>query len=111
MNVKKYADEIRALMDSIYADLDLGCYAAYGVRVQDVPYKLGRIDHVSHMWDNGEDTGMELDGICCTSVTMLDLASSYYGDHVAIIAGDNYIYGDDPGEIIISDPVVIAILS
>lgn len=45
------------------------------------------------------------------SVTMLDYAGNYHGDHVAIIAGDDYIYGDDPGEIVISDPVVIAILS
>jgi hypothetical protein len=35
----------------------------------------------------------------------------YFGDHKAIVAGDFAECGEDPGEIIISDPVVVEIIA
>lgn len=35
----------------------------------------------------------------------------YYGDHVAVIAGNSWDYGEDAGEIVIHDPIVIEILA
>lgn len=38
-------------------------------------------------------------------------APEYYGDRAAIVAGNSYEYGEDDGEIIIADPVVIEIIA
>jgi hypothetical protein len=35
----------------------------------------------------------------------------YFGDHKAIIAGNFAECGEDPGEIVISDPVVVEIIA
>lgn len=35
----------------------------------------------------------------------------YYGDYVAVIAGNSWDYGEDSGEIVIHDPIVIEILA
>ena len=35
----------------------------------------------------------------------------YYGDYVAVIAGNAWDYGEDAGEIVIHDPIVIEILA
>ena len=89
-------------------------YEVIGVRVQEVPFELGSIDHVSHVWDDGEDTGEELSGLSCCRVDSLRDANSngyYYGDYVAVIGGIRYEYGEDIGEIVIADPVVIAIIA
>lgn len=92
-------------------------YDCVGVRVQGEPFELGPIDHVSHIWVDGDDTGEELPGICAQDVHTLERYNDpvrygvYPGDHVAIIAGDLDSWGVDPGEIIIRNAVVIDILS
>ena len=86
-------------------------YAAIGFRSQDVPFALGSIAHVSHIWDNGDDTGEDLPGICVCSVKLVDRNPDYYGEHCAVIAGNAYEYGEDEGEYIIRDPEVIAIIA
>lgn len=63
-------------------------YAAIGFRSQNVPFELGAIDHVSHIWDNGDDTGEDLPGICVCSVKLVDRNPDYYGEHCAVIAGN-----------------------
>lgn len=35
----------------------------------------------------------------------------YYGDYVAVIAGNAWDYGEDAEEIVIHDPIVIEILA
>ncbi len=86
-------------------------YETIGVRVQEQPFELGSIEHLSHVWDDGEDTGEELGGICCTAIDLLDAVDcEYYGDHVAIIGGSLNSYGEDAGEIIIEDAEVLAII-
>lgn len=96
-----------------------GEYTYYGIRTQVEPYELGEISHTSHIWDNGDDTGDELDGISCTAITSRavqmhgDGTSSmgtYFGGHIAIIAGDSIEYGADEGEIIIKAAVVVQII-
>lgn len=87
-------------------------YGKFGVRVQDVPFEMGEIDHVSHVWIDGEETEEELAGICAQDVETLDSCKNeYFGDHVAVVAGNDYEYGEDAGELIIRDPVVVAILA
>jgi len=72
-------------------------YGYIGIRVQEEPFELGEMDHVSHIWDNGDDTGVELDGICVCSLDRLGV-NNYFGDHVAIICGNEAEYGEDDGE-------------
>lgn len=99
-------NKIKNLID----ELELDCeYGYIGVRVQDVPFELGPVEHLSHVWVDNEDTGEELSGICATRVDQIG-ANYYYGDHVAIICGDSAEYGEDVGEIIIEDAVVAAVI-
>lgn len=100
-------EQARAIADELSMD-----YEVFGVRVQDVPFTMGAMDHASHVWDNGDDTGEELDGVCAQDVKTLNKYHNvYYGDYIAVVAGNDYSYGEDAGELIISDPVVVAILA
>ena len=85
-------------------------YEAVGVRVQDVQFELGEMDHVSKVWIDGEETDEELDGVCVTDVNSLGV-NEYYGEHMAVVAGNKFCYGEDFGEMIIKDAQVIAILA
>ena len=86
-------------------------YGYIGVRVQEESFELGTLNHCSHIWDDGEDTGEELDGVCAVHVDHLEAVTcEYYGDHVAIICGNRAEMGEDVGEIIIEDAVVAAII-
>lgn len=86
-------------------------YEYIGIRIQDdIPFKLGKMSHNSHIWNDGDDTGEELPGICVIDGHKAHLITSYYGNHAAIICGDHAEYGEDKGELIISDPIVITIL-
>lgn len=87
-------------------------YEVIGVRVQDEPFNLGEIRHLSHVWVDGEDTGEELDGICAQDIrTVGKVNNGYIGAHIAVIAGNQYTYGVDVGELIIEDAVVVEILA
>lgn len=90
----------------IAAEMDLDSkYGYIGIRVQEEPFELGEMDHFSHIWDNGDDTGIELNGVCATDINST-MAPEYYGDHIAIICGNCAEFGEDVGEIIIRDAVV-----
>ena len=89
-------------------------YTYIGIRTQEEEFELGEIDHLSHIWDDGDDTGEELDGICAISVKAdrwQKLVNAYYGDHMAILVGNDADYGEDVGEIIIKDAEVVKILA
>lgn len=91
----------------------------FAIRTQDVPFEMGKIDHHSFVWDRGEMTDEELDGICATVIDTNDIERSlnrhnregYYGEHIAILAGGYSMSGEDAGEIIMETPDVIAILA
>lgn len=98
-NIKKVAEEMGLSWD----------YEFVGVRVQEQDFELGTIEHLSHVWDNGDDTGVELDGICACKLDRLGV-NQYYGDHVAIICGNDAEYGEDDGELIIRDAEVVKVI-
>lgn len=98
-NIKKVAEEMDLSWD----------YEFVGVRVQEQEFELGTIEHLSHVWDNGDDTGVELDGICVCSLNRLGV-NNYFGDHVAIICGNEAEYGEDDGELIIRDAEVVKVI-
>lgn len=98
-NIKKVAEEMDLSWD----------YEFVGVRVQEQDFELGTIEHLSHVWENGDDTGVELDGICVCSLDRLGV-NNYFGDHVAIICGNEAEYGEDDGELIIRDAEVVKVI-
>lgn len=103
----KMIEKVKELATDIYRE-----YEYIGIRVQDeTPFELGNLDHVSHVWVDGEDTGEELGGACVIRGDRAELAKSYFGDYVAIIGGNSAEYGEDDGELIISDPVVLEVLA
>jgi len=89
---------------------DFEGYEWVGIRVQEQPFELGGLNHRSSVWVDGDETGELLDGLCAIDYRHLHNAQSYYGDHMAIIAGNRATWGDDPGEIIIEDAVVVEII-
>ena len=98
---------IREIIEDKELDFD---YGYVGVRVQEEPFALGEIDHASHIWEDGDDTEEELDGICAINAVSLEIAPEYFGDHVAILVSDNATYGEDAGELIMKDAEVAAII-
>lgn len=98
-NIKKVAEEMGLSWD----------YEFVGVRVQEQEFELGTIEHLPHVWDNGDDTGVELDGICVCSLDRMGV-NNYFGDHVAIICGNEAEYGEDDGELIIRDAEVVKVI-
>ena len=90
-------------------------YDYIGFRVQEVPFSRGEMNHRSHVWDDGNDTGEELDGVCALDVRSMFFRPSrygeYIGDYAAIVAGNYAEYGVDAGEIVISDPVVVEVIA
>lgn len=98
--------QIQEVAEELFYD-----YEVIGVRVQEQPFELGEMSHTSHIWVDGEDTGEELNGVCAVLYDRLNGAHHYFGDHVAIVAGNSFSYGEDPGEVIIEDAVVVEILA
>lgn len=89
-------------------DLDLE-YGYIGIRVQDEEEKMGEtISHKSHVWDDGDDTGKELNGVSALLVGHTDTLSQYVGQHVYLIGSDEVEFGEDAGEVVMTDPVVLA---
>lgn len=108
--------QMQSLLETIREEYDWD-YAYIGIRTQDEPFALGEMDHCSHIWVDGDDTGDELPGVCATSIDSAsvkyhcdDTIGGYCGDHCAIIAGNSVEYGEDADEYIICDPVVIHIV-
>jgi len=95
------------IIDKYYWDED---YSFIGIRVQETPFELGTINHKSLVWEDGNETDEELEGICVVDIKYFKSCSSYYGQYVAIICGNNAEIGEDAGELIIQDAVVVEIL-
>ena len=101
------AQEIREIMEELKWD-----YEMVAIRTQEEPFELGAIDHRSHIWEDGDDTGEELDGICGTTESGIEMHmnGTYFGGHVAMIAGKEYEYGEDAHEVIIRDAECVRII-
>ena len=112
INWGKLPEEILNSIEAAKAEYG---WDSIGIRIQeDIPFTVGPINHVSRVWIDGEETEEELPGICTISATCIYIlckaATGYIGDHVAIIAGDVVQYGEDLGEVIMSDAEVVEVL-
>lgn len=105
-------DRIKARAEELHDN-----YEYVGLRIQDEEaFELGELDHCSHIWADGDDTGEELNGVCVLSLTSghvdwAKLAGTYFGDHAAIVCGFEASYGEDLGELVIADPEVVEIIA
>lgn len=106
------AVELREIAEKYQGEYDI-----VGARTQEQPFQIGDIDHVSSVWEDEEETEELLGGI---SVTDIDSDSvkmhtgesinRYFGEHMAIICGDRVSYGEDAGEVVIANAVVVEII-
>lgn len=101
--------EIKAIIDKHYDE-----YSYIGVRIQEMPEDVGTtMTHLSHIWDNEEDTGNLLGGVCAVDIEQmeqiseLDRESGYFGTYAVILGTDYATYGEDAAEIIMRDPEVL----
>lgn len=88
--------------------------------MDNVIYNVGDCVADSRIWDDGEPSDETLDGTCCIGLASdanaddidaaLEAADNYFGDKVYLIAGDGMEYGEDSGEYVIRNAVVIAII-
>jgi len=97
-----------------------GIYEYVAIRTQEEPFELGQILHESSVWVNGDETENKLDGISATDINSPAVQMHvdknyrygyYFGHRKAIICGNRATYGEDVGEVIISDPVVMEVLA
>lgn len=107
-----------------------GEFEYYGIRSDEtIEYKAGDACYESHQWwqdepENGDMEyneemqcwdGGELPGTCALKVSedsdiqkILDYSRRCYsGKHITLIAGDRAEYGNDEGEIIIGNAIVL----
>ena len=116
MAMKLTPEMIEKAIAAIKADEN---HEEFGIRTQEIPFEYGKIYHHSYMWDRGDVTDEELNGICATKIDPDDIVKSltrhtregYEGDHIAILAGGYTTAGDDPYEVVMETPDVIAILA
>lgn len=103
-------------------------YLSLGLRATrpDEHYRIGDRARNSYDWDYEADCSSddELDGTCAVEIDWVDTADEliaeiertlqtveqYHGVHVVLLGGDNSSYGTDPGEIVISNARVLAII-
>ena len=113
-------EQLKAEIEAVENELSCTNYAVLGIRTQEEPFELGAMDHVSSVWVDSDETDELLDGVSATSTDSRFIAShtadwrqvrfSYFGEHTAIIAGDSYSCGEDEGEVVIENPVVVRVI-
>jgi hypothetical protein len=108
-------NEIKTIANKYKTD-----YKVVAIRTQEEPFVLGGVSHLSHVWDNGDDTGKLISGLCATTIRSNAVimhsdehtcrTGYYYGSYQAIVCGNNYKYGADKGEVIITDAIVVEVI-
>ena len=125
-------NEIQKIINIIENDDD--CFAFYGIRATTEEHSAGEELSNSFVWIDGEKTEEELDGISTMGIKDLteeaviraikclgrdaceyfgvkaNVFHSYVGQNFVLIKGDSATAGDDNGEWVIKNPVVVAVL-
>jgi len=122
LNVRRI-EEIKWLLNHEVTNFD--DYAHIGIRFEDRKHSVGdtcanskgnpdRFDERSFPeYGTAEYEELEeLNGACAYSIRnfMPSESATYFTDHAYIVAGNNAEYGEDDGEIIIEDAVVLEVL-
>lgn len=109
------------MINKIAQAVDASDYEYYGIRIDDgANYSVGDYTADSRIWIDGEPTGKTLDGTSAVGfrftasadeiAAAVDLASIYYGNRMYLLGSNSIEYGEDAGEYIMHDAVVVAIL-
>lgn len=104
-------EAIESILNRIEEIIEESEFEYIGIRVQEDEFVKGEILDNSYVWIDGESTDEELDGTCAVMLKDAELAKRYFGDHIAIIGGNNMEYGEDLGEIIIKNAEVMEVLA
>lgn len=104
--------ELKDIIDNNDWDID---YGKFGIRIQEQPFELGVMEHISKVWVDGDETDEELDGVCAIDLNAPDAEKAlngigYFGSNIALIASNSFVYGQDAGEVILKDAEVLYIL-
>ena len=134
---KTHGDKLAGVSDSLRSQeetasqqieklINQNTYAWYGLRVipmeAEVP-KTGDVLEPSFVWNNGRITEERLHGTSAAEVKANDVSSAfrklgiggagpngyYFGNHVVLIGSDEASSGEDDGELILKDPVVLGV--
>ena len=106
------------MLEEILKAIRTGTYEYYGIRIEDgIEYQVGDTAHDSRSWSDGEPTGETIDGTSCIGIRFnaseeeisaaIKLAGNYYGDSVYLIGSNEMEYGEDIGEYILKDAIVV----
>lgn len=77
-------------------------------------YEIGESMDKSMDWQDDVCSGFELSGACCISLdhpNALEFVKQYHSGLIYVVVGNSGSAGQDVGEIIISDPVVLDIIN
>lgn len=90
-------------------------YDCIGLRVQedDIDSKGDIMRHKSYVWIDGDITDDQLEGVCAVDVEDADKLSKYSGypgNYVYVLGSVRARGGNDPGEIIMINPVVLDLI-
>lgn len=96
-----------------------------GLRGMDEPAEIGEVLPPSRVWADNEPTEHLLNGTSAVRVILhergaddpdaavdaaIRLAAAYPYEHWVVIGSTHYSYGEDEGEVVMVDPVVVAAL-
>ena len=102
-------EDIREIAEKYSMDYEKVC-----IRTQEVPFELGEMTHESSVWVDGTETDETVDGLsatdCSSRCVKWHVDGTYYGNYTAIVCGNDYEYGEDEGEIVLHDAVVVEII-
>lgn len=96
--------------------MDLADYDRLGIRCDDAVYEVGDVLPRSRAYDDDQLTGEILNGTSVLAVgddldaVVQKAERSYFGDHLYLVGGEYGGPGQDRGEILIRDAVVIRVL-
>lgn len=97
--------------------IESGEFDSYGFRIQEIDTtEIGNeINYVSKVWVEGEETDEELNGVCAISAKVVKSLSNqsgdYFGNYIYLLGSNSTESGEDFGEIIMQNAVVLAKLT
>jgi len=95
---------------------DYGIKKAVGIRIQESDYGLAigdTVEHRSYVWDDGNQMDEQLEGVCAIDVNKaleLEGYGGYDGNVAVVIESEEWDAGEDFGEIVMREAIVIDII-
>jgi hypothetical protein len=109
ITIREQMTAIKAQIDALKAEYSEEY--VWGVRWDDADLSVGHIFPASRVWDDGDPTDELCSGTSCIQDTHLRCISetNYYVGTAYIVCGLHAGYGEDPGEILMSECEIMAV--